>query len=42
MQGKSNLVTTIDDFSNIYVQNLTFAFMALNLTHDHGTQTGLE
>ena len=26
MQGKSNLVTTLDDYSNLYVQNLTFSF----------------
>ena len=26
MQGKSNLVTKIDGYSNLYVQNLTFHF----------------
>ena len=24
MQGKSNLVSTIDDYSNLYVHNVTF------------------
>ena len=31
MQGTSDLVTTIDDYSNIYVQNLTFCFHDLEL-----------
>ena len=31
MQGKSNLVTTIDDYSNLNVQNLTFYFLDLEL-----------
>ena len=31
MQGKSNLVTTIEDYSNLYVQNLTFCFHDLEL-----------
>ena len=26
MQRKSNLVTTIGDYSNLYVKNLTFGF----------------
>ena len=29
MQRKSNLVTTTDDYSNLYVQNLTFYFYDL-------------
>ena len=31
MQGKSNLVTIIDDYSDLYVQNLTFDFHDLEL-----------
>ena len=31
MQRKSNLVTTIDDYSNLYVQNLTSYFHNLEL-----------
>ena len=31
MQGKSNLVPTFDDYSNLYVQNLTFYFYDLEL-----------
>ena len=31
MQGKSNLVSTNDDYSNLYVQNLTFYFHDLEL-----------
>ena len=30
MQGKSNLVTTIDDYSNLYVPNWTFDFLDLD------------
>ena len=31
MQGKLNLVTAIDDYSNLYVQNSTFYFHDLEL-----------
>ena len=31
MQRKSNLLTTIDDYSNLYFQNLTFYFYDLEL-----------
>ena len=31
MQGKPNLLTTIDDYSNLYVQNLTYYFYDLEL-----------
>ena len=31
MQEKPNLVTTIDDYSDLYVQNLTFYFHDLEL-----------
>ena len=31
MQGKSNLVNTIDDYSNLYAQNLTFYFHDIEL-----------
>ena len=31
MQEKSNLVTTADDYSELYVQNLTFCFHDLEL-----------
>ena len=31
MQGKSNLVSTTDDYFNLYVQNLTFYFYDLEL-----------
>ena len=41
MQGQSNLVITIDDYSNLYVQKLTFFFhdlvldpMTLVIKHD--------
>ena len=31
MQVKANIVTTIDDYSNLYVQKLTFYFHDLEL-----------
>ena len=31
MQGKSNLATTIDDYSDLYIQNWTFYFHDLEL-----------
>ena len=31
MEGKPNLVTTINDYSNLIVQNLTFYFHDLEL-----------
>ena len=43
MQGTSNLVTTIDDYSNIYVQNLIFYFHDFKLDPmTLGLKLGLE